>query len=157
MSELEQDARIALLAHFSSKSTNEAIILLSEAVAFFTFVGLLYPSNFSNFSNRLDLMIRVDLMIVALGIFACLASYALGKLIYYGEYATAILSVEMSKINDALNQMEIIKGGLGLPGPIRFPTGDVYLDLLPTRLDRFTVACAAYFRAKRDKEKIDYS
>jgi hypothetical protein len=31
MAELEQDARTALLQHYSSKSTNETIILLTEA------------------------------------------------------------------------------------------------------------------------------
>jgi hypothetical protein len=63
MSRSEQDARTALLAHLSSKSTNETIILLTEAFAFFTFIGLFLP---------MDSSYRDYLVIVASGVFAYL-------------------------------------------------------------------------------------
>jgi hypothetical protein len=35
---LEHEARIALLKHYSSKSTNQSTIILTQALVFFTFV-----------------------------------------------------------------------------------------------------------------------
>jgi hypothetical protein len=147
MSELEQNARIALLAHFSSKSTNEAVILLTETFAFFTFLGFLYSIDFFNFP-------RDYLVIVALGIFISLASYALGKLIYWGEYANAILRVEMSEMNQTQDQLNKVRDRLLLPEQITLPDGDkLSLYLQPTYLQRFMVACAAYHRARYEKQK----
>jgi hypothetical protein len=143
--ESEQDARIALLGHFSSKSTNEVIILLTEAFAFFTFLGLILP---------IIVVYRDYFVIVASGFFACLISYAFGKLVFYGEQAQAILCVEMSKMGEMPKKIEEYKARQ-LPKPIKSSDGKKYpLDLQPTCLQRLSFACGSYLEARYQKSRL---
>lgn len=144
--ESEQDARIALLGHFSSKSTNEAVILLTEAFAFFTFLGLILSTDF---------FYKYYLVIVASGFFAYFASYAFGRLIFWGEHATAISCVEMAKIDEVRKALEKNRAELGLPKEVEFDNRTKYsLNLLPTLLQRLSLACEAYFLVKKQKSRL---
>lgn len=143
MSDLEQDARIALLDHFSSKSTNEAIILLTEAFMFFTFVGLFYTSIYGAY-----------FVVVASGFFVCFASYAFGRLICWGEHATAILYVKILNEDEVQKRIEKNKDKLGLSKPIKNDGEEFILDLLPTHLQSLSLACGIYLEARYRKSRL---
>jgi hypothetical protein len=143
MSDSEQDARIALLDHFSSKSTNEAIILLTEAFAFFTFVGLFYTSIYGAY-----------FVVVASGLFVCSASYAFGRLICWGEHATAILCAKILNEDEVQKRIEKNKDKLGLSKPIKNDGEEFILDLLPTNLQSLSLACGIYLGAKYRKSRL---
>ena len=81
----EEEARYALLDHFSSKSTNQATILFGLAVTFFTIVELY---------NALKLPFNWQgsaFLAIFLGLFAIVTGPQIGRLLYWGELATATL------------------------------------------------------------------
>lgn len=83
----ENDARYALLDHCSSKSTNQTTMLLGLAVAFLTIVEL---------NNALSLPFKWQGSVV-LGVFLGLlmmgVTRQIGRLLYWGEFATAVMYV----------------------------------------------------------------
>jgi hypothetical protein len=136
----EQDARIALLEHYSSKSTNQTIILLTEVFGFFTLVGLLSTIPY-----------RYYLMIIALGFFVCLVSHAFGRLVYWGSLARGIMWVEIPKMDDVQRDLEEEKAKLELQKPIEIQNWKYSLNLKATYLERLSLACSIYFGARRQR------
>ena len=86
---LVEDARNALLAHYSSKSSNEAQILLGLAVALFALIQA-----YSVFSF-LPVFLRNASLTWGLGIIAYLIIRQTGRIVYWGELADAIMLVGM--------------------------------------------------------------
>lgn len=87
--DLEEDARNALLAHYSSKSTNQTSIILGLAIVFFTFVQI---------ALALDFPVRwqtILFVISGLGFFVFFVIRAMSRLIHWGNLASAILSVQI--------------------------------------------------------------
>jgi hypothetical protein len=85
-----EDARNSLLAHYSSKSTNQTTMLLGLAVVFFAVVELY---------RVLELPIKWEggvFLTFFLGGIVIIGVRAVGRLLYYGELATAILYVELA-------------------------------------------------------------
>jgi hypothetical protein len=76
-----EEARKTLLQHFSSKSTLQATILLSLAIAFFTFIQTI--SLFEKW-NYLFLCLYYSFVLIA---FIFLTIRAFGRLIYWGTMA----------------------------------------------------------------------
>jgi len=94
---LVEDARNALLAHYSSKSSNEAQILLGLAVALFALIQA-----YSVFSF-LPVFLRNASLTWGLGIIAYLIIRQTGRIVYWGELADAISLVGMIK-KDIIDQ-----------------------------------------------------
>ena len=87
--ELEQEARIALLQHFSSKSTSQATIILTTVLAFFAFVQTLQL-----IEKWLEWQVLLyESWILALLIFVGVR--AVGRLIRWGMLADRILKVKL--------------------------------------------------------------
>ena len=95
-----EDARNALVAHYSSKSSNEAQILLGLAVALFALIQA-----YSAFSF-LPVFLRNASLTWGVGIIAYLIIRQTGRIVYWGELADAIMLVGMVRedvVNQALN------------------------------------------------------
>lgn len=90
MDELEQDARIALLQHYSSKASNEAIIIVTMAIAFFGFVQSL-----SYVKNPICLTVIYETFF--LGIIVNVTFRSIGRLLRYGYLADSVLTVVISR------------------------------------------------------------
>jgi hypothetical protein len=86
--ELEQNARIALLQHYSSKASNEAIIIVTMAIAFFSFIQSLS-------------YIRVAWIViyetVLLGIIVNVTIRSIARLLGYGYLADSVMGVSISR------------------------------------------------------------
>jgi hypothetical protein len=87
--ELEADARNALLAHFSSKSTNETAVLIGLAVAIF--------ADFQAYDAFKFLLPwqKITFLTLSLGMLAFFVIRQLSRLISWGQVADAILIVKM--------------------------------------------------------------
>lgn len=91
---LEYEARNQLLQHFSAKSSNQAIIILSFTLAFFAWV-----QTFQFVENTQNLLLRIIWYVLPLSILFHFTTRALGRLILYGELASAVIRVKMFDIN----------------------------------------------------------
>jgi hypothetical protein len=91
MNNREEDARNALLAHYSAKSTAQTAVLVGLAVVFFASVQAYDVLRKLKLSFGLDWAFWV-FSIISIIFFGV---RAIGRLVYFGELATAILSVEM--------------------------------------------------------------
>jgi hypothetical protein len=87
--EFEADARNVLLAHFSSKSTNETAILIGLAVVFFADIQI-----YSVFNLPLPWQ-RITFLTLSLGMLFFFVIRQLSRLISWGQVADAILIVKM--------------------------------------------------------------
>lgn len=87
--DLVQKARIALLNHYSSKSTNQATIILTLVIALFAFIE---ASQFITFHSNL-LRILWDSSLPTIWLFFIIR--AVGRLIWWGELASNVMAVEM--------------------------------------------------------------
>lgn len=128
MSYPEEDARNALLAHYSEKSTAQASVLVGLAVVFFASVQAF------DVLRKLDLPFGLDgaflwfsvISIIFIGV------RAIGRLVYYGELAGGILSVEMQDYDDT---KDMIKNDLTRPRSVKYR---------PTELERLASANQKY-------------
>jgi hypothetical protein len=80
-SELEQEARTALLQHYSSKSSNQATNALTVALAFFTFIESIETS--SHFFRSWTPIF----LFLAFGLFVSLSFHIIYRALYYGKLA----------------------------------------------------------------------
>lgn len=101
-----EDARSALLAHYSSKSSNETAILLGLAVAFFATVQA-----YIEFKDFL-LVGKATIFTVILGFMLFLTLRQVGRLVYWGELASAITVVDMLGENVTQYNLDRIKNEL---------------------------------------------
>jgi hypothetical protein len=136
----EQDARIALLQHYSSKSTNQGVMILTSAILLFAFFQA--TSELSKFAPNLN---TTEIEISSAMFFWLVLSFLLrsmGRLILWGELAGAALYAKMlsekevsntipSRLYDELKK-ESNKRNISFPEP-------VYTDLI-----RLSVACRIY-------------
>lgn len=103
----EQQARNALLQHFSSKSSNQATIILTVGLLFFAFVQTL------QFVGNLPVYIRIFYEIGFPWFLSLLAFHAVDRVSYFGELATAIILVKMidteTMDKDAIREAEWVK------------------------------------------------
>jgi hypothetical protein len=83
-----EDARNSLLAHYSSKSTNQTAILLGLAIVFFTViqVALIISSKWE----------RIWFLVLSAGFIIFIGTRAVGRLIAYGELATNVVHVKIA-------------------------------------------------------------
>jgi hypothetical protein len=90
--ELLENARNALLQHYSSKSSNESQIILGLSVAFFAVI-----TTYSIYINKLDfqpLFIINVFFIIVLAIIIVFVIYAIARLIYWGKMASALMRLK---------------------------------------------------------------
>jgi hypothetical protein len=146
MSEKEQDikihdSRLALLQHYSSKSSNQAIIILSLALVFFTCIQSM------QFLEALHL--EPVIMAFLASLFA-LSVRALGRLIYWGKLAKAICQVDPLD-KELASKDQNNEEGKYLEGLKRKGVG-----LVPTYLYRLEEACQTYATIVLDSGKINW-
>jgi len=98
--EFEADARNALLAHFSSKSTNETAILIGLAIAIFADFQA-----YSAFNLPLPWQ-KITFLTFSLGIIAFFVVRQLSRLICWGQMADAVLIVEMKSKEETARALE---------------------------------------------------
>lgn len=124
---LEADARNALLAHYSSKSTNQTAVLIGLAVVMF--------ADFQAYS-ALDLpqiWQKITFLTFSLGIIAFLLIRQLSRLIIWGKMADAVLCVKMASTEETKTWL-----GKEKVKPVR-------IDLDSTYLERLVVGCHLRF------------
>lgn len=133
--ELEAGARNALLAHFSSKSTNETAVLIGLAVAIF--------ADFQAYS-ALDLPLiwqKITFLTLSLGIISFFIIRQLSRLIQWGQLADAIVIVKMA----SAKQTETWQG--------KQKVKPVQIDLDYTYLERLFVGCYLRFQDCIEQDK----
>jgi hypothetical protein len=98
--ELEQEARIALLSHYSSKSNNQVTNILTIALSFFALVTAIEPLrtffgevSIPNFPSAILCDIFIALIVSGLIAFGL---HSFVRLRFYGELATFVLFCEMA-------------------------------------------------------------
>jgi hypothetical protein len=102
--EREQEARIALLQHFSSKSNNQVTSALTIALLFFAFIqsanliraiigNWSMPTLFGSVSSK---TICDLLFATLLSFFVALSVRTISRLLYWGELAGLVLDVELA-------------------------------------------------------------
>jgi hypothetical protein len=93
------EARKALLQHYSSKSTLQATILLSLAVAFFTFMQTI------RLFENLNPFVLCFIYSLALTPFIFLTLRALGRLIYFGAMANLIEQIRLMSVEEYMDDL----------------------------------------------------
>jgi hypothetical protein len=128
MNSSEEDARNALLAHYSEKSTAQASVLVGLAVVFFASVQAYDVLRKLSLPFGLDTAFLVfsTLSIIFFGV------RAIGRLLYYGELAGGILTVEMLGYEETRRMME---NDLKRPRSVKYK---------PTELERLASANQKY-------------
>lgn len=116
---LEQEARLALLAHYSSKSTNQTILLLTLALA-----GVTYAQLIMNISE-----IRDYLLILGLGFTVYFIIRQMGRLMYWSAHAEGIMLVKLSELKDANTHIEAQSKRLKLPEKVQVKNDSALYDL----------------------------
>jgi hypothetical protein len=113
MNSSEEDARNALLAHYSEKSTAQASVLVGLAVVFFASVQAY------DVLRKLGLPFGLDTAFLVFSVISIIfiGVRAVGRLIYYGELAGGILSVEMQDYDDT---KDMIKNDLARPRSVKY-------------------------------------
>lgn len=122
-----QKARIALLNHYSSKSTNQATIILTLVIALFAFIEA------SRFIALPLNIFRILYYSFFLTIWLFFTVRAIRKLIWWGEMAGYIGSVEMINVERAEKEVGEEKKNFG------------NATFLPTYLMRLDKACQDAF------------
>lgn len=144
--QLEQDARIALLAHYSSKSTNQTIIILTIGLVSLSFIGVISADN----------PLRDYLLISAFCVFLYFGLRAIGRLINYGQLGTAIIHIGMIAEKEVTRELQSSNKQLKLGKYAEKNSTASLVELTSTNLGRFSSACEVYFHAQRNaKSKSD--
>ena len=140
ISKLMQEARIALLQHFSSKSSHQAIIILTLVLALFSFVQAMLPSLHSPIAlSEVD----VFFMLIVWGAVS-LAIRAIGRLLWYGQLADAVLTVESAskkEVSDVVKKDQVPRAAIAAD------KNHSKIELEPTYLKRLEWSCGLH--AKR--------
>lgn len=133
---LEADARNALLAHYSSKSTNETAVLIGLAVVIF--------ADFQAYSalDFLQIWQKITFLTLSLGIIAFLIIRQLSRLIIWGKLADAVLCVKVASAGETETWL-----GKGKVKPVR-----IGLDST-TYLEQLVVGCHLRFYDCYDQNK----
>ena len=97
---LEADARNSLLAHFSSKSTNQTAVLIGLAVVFFADIQA-----YSAFNLPL-IWEKITFLTLTLGIIAFFVIRQLSRLICWAQQADAVIIVEMKSKDETKTWLE---------------------------------------------------
>jgi len=124
---LVEETRRTLLQHFSSKSTLQATILLSLAVAFFTFIQTI--PLFEKW-NPLSLCLFYSLVLTA---FTFLTIRAFGRLIYWAKMASIVERIRIISKGKLKREFEEKKEK----------------DFVPTYLYRVECSCNSYLGKSR--------
>jgi hypothetical protein len=138
--QLEQDARIALLAHYSSKSTNQTIIILTIALVSLSFIGVTSSDN----------PVRDYLLISGFCIFLYFGLRAIGRLIIWGQLGTAIIHVGMIAEKEVKRELQSLNKQLKLGKYAEANSPESLVELSSTNLGRLSSACEVYFHAQRN-------
>jgi hypothetical protein len=116
--EFEADARNALLAHFSSKSTNETAILIGLAIAIFADFQA-----YSAFNLPLPWQ-NITFLTFSLGTLFFFVIRQLSRLISWGQQADAVIIAEMKSSEETKTWLE------RHPKPIQVKLASTYLARL---------------------------
>jgi phosphotransferase system glucose/maltose/N-acetylglucosamine-specific IIC component len=113
--ELEQEARIALLNHYSSKSSNQVTNCLTIALIFFAFVTAIEPlrtlfgdGNISWLFGLSDKVLCDIFIAFILSALMTVGVHTLLRLFYWGELASLILTCKMASQTRAANRWDQI-------------------------------------------------
>jgi hypothetical protein len=142
---LVEDARNALLAHFSSKSTNQTVVILGLAVVFFAVIQSIGALN-------LQLRwLRIAFLTFSLGLVIFFVIRAIGRLLLWGELAGAVIRVNLADSDVIENLLNLEKPKVNLEKLKLSPEGlEVFkkLDVAPTYLSRLSVPSVCYVVAR---------
>ncbi|MGA3192885.1 MAG: hypothetical protein ABSD73_10310 [Candidatus Bathyarchaeia archaeon] len=145
---LAADARNSLLAHYSSKSTNETTILLGLAVAFFADV-----QTYNAFSFVPE-WLRIVFLISSLGVIAYLVIRQTSRLVYWGELTTAILIVGMFDLKPIEDDLKKTLTNLYSERNSALSKSDIpKVPLVATDIDRLSSSTYWYFKEKKRASK----
>jgi hypothetical protein len=96
----EDEARKALLAHYSAKTTSQTAVLIGYAVAFFA-VFQAY-----DVLSKLSLQFGYYFLVSSVITLLFLVTYAVGRLVYYGELSSAVIFVKMAEYGKARGEVK---------------------------------------------------
>jgi hypothetical protein len=133
--ELEADARNALLAHYSSKSTNETAVLIGLAVVIFADFQAYSAFNFPQTWEK------ITFLIFTLEIIIFFIIRQVSKLITWGQFADAIVCVKMPSVEEAKIELE------------KKRVKPVHISLGSTYLGRLSVGCGLRFHDCYEQNK----
>ena len=167
---LIEDARNALLSHYSSKSTNQTAVLLGLAIVFFAdiqaYSALNMPPKWE----------QIVFLVPSVGLIIFVGMRAVGRLIVYGELATNVTHVKIAD-HDATGKLltfDFEKLKLSSQDDVkkfklflrRFGYKEKQvelvelvvesikkLDIAPTYLERVASSASLYFYLKRFRKK----
>jgi hypothetical protein len=137
-----EEARNSLLQHYSSKSTNQTVILLGLAVAFFTAIQAY---------SALDFLLRwekIAFLVSVLAIIIFLLIRQVSRLIYWGELATASVIVEILDRNAVKPYID--QSRKNNPANTMYPDS---VDYAPTYLHRLSIAASKYLERQIQQSK----
>jgi len=145
--QLEQDARIALLSHYSAKSTNQTIIILTIALVSLSFFGVISS----------DMPLRDYLLFSGFVALIYFGVRAIGRLIIWGELGTTIIHVGMIGESEVERQLKSLSQELKLGEYAKENSIESLVKLSSTNLLRLSSACEVYFhaRGRNAKSKSD--
>jgi phosphotransferase system glucose/maltose/N-acetylglucosamine-specific IIC component len=160
--ELEQEARIALLNHFSSKSSNQVTNGLTIALGFFAFIMAIEPLRTLFGEGNSLLLIGVPSkmicdIFIAFILFSLIAVgvHTLLRLFYWGELASLILSCEMASRERTVKQWaEIAKEPKQIKENViekmrrRGYSGNKSPDSISMYMNRLTIGCSDLYGSK---------
>ena len=138
----ELKARIALLQHYSSKTSNQGIILLTLALVLFGYVqarSSLSSVEFLTFPLEKITSFFVIWIIPFLAIRALSRLFYWGKLLRYTLYAPLTSKEELSK--------ELAREDQKLRDALQSGPGSEMMELMPTYLKRLEKSCVIYAEA----------
>jgi len=148
---LVEDARNSLLAHYSSKSTNQTVIILGLAVVFFTVIQLISALNL----HALNLQLRrlgIAFLTFSLELIMFLVIRAIGRLLYWGELASTVMLVSLADSDVIENLLNSEKSKVNLEKPkLPSPEWDEVmkkLEVAPTYLSRLSRPSTCYMLAR---------
>ncbi|MGD0495711.1 MAG: hypothetical protein ABSB28_06685 [Candidatus Bathyarchaeia archaeon] len=137
---LEQDARIALMERYSSKATNQTILLLTVLLIFLTYAQLVSNTG----------ILRYNLLFGGLGVAIYLFIRQMGRLVYWAQLDEAILFVSPLKDSEAdicmkslVKRLELSEIARALVDPV-----ELSLDFKATYLTKLSLASGLYFTRK---------
>jgi hypothetical protein len=145
---LVEDARNALLAHYSAKSTSQTAILVGLAVALFADVQAYIALDIS-FRWEWE---RIAFLTVSVGLTTFFILRAISRLIYYGELASAITVVKMYEAEFTRKRLDSQRPELNPQKP--YPPE---LQVFPTYLARLECSASDYFHGRINEKKTAWS
>jgi hypothetical protein len=170
--DLEQEARIALLQHFSSKSSNQVTSALTIALIFFAFATAIEPvkSLFGNwsipflwsFSSKILCEVFFAIILSAL---VALAFRTFTRLLFWGELSGLILDCEAASEkrilevwSDVKREQKNMKENIEEKMKVLGYSGNHLPGSIPTHIPRLTQGCSDLYSSKfLTKSKKPYS